>query len=99
MRKWTRFAVYQIKKDAPDREDKVFKPYAWIKTKFNKVNINDYCCVYFGECKVDGLDDIFTLCNTYPLPAGYSGHSLSVSDVVMVDGKLWYCDVIGWKEV
>ena len=29
-------------------------------------------------------------------PAGYMGHSMSVSDIVEIDGWLYYCDSYGW---
>ena len=30
----------------------------------------------------------------------FTGHSLSVSDIIETpDGKLWFCDSFGWKEV
>lgn len=99
MRKLKKVAIYQIKENASDKHDKIFKPYEWVKTKFGAVDMDDYCCVYCGNRIVDGLDDIFTEFNVNPKPMGYRGHSLSVSDIVEVDGKRWYCDIIGWEEV
>lgn len=33
-------------------------------------------------------------------PADYTGHSMSVSDIVETpDGKFWFCDSMGWREV
>lgn len=33
-------------------------------------------------------------------PKDFFGHSMSVSDIVETpDGKLWFCDSIGWREV
>lgn len=92
------FAVYQIKKDAKNREDKIFKPYDWTVKKFGTINAEDYCCVYYGRQNVNTLDEIFEMCNICH-PDGYSGHSLSVSDIVSFNDKLWYCDVFGWKEI
>ena len=99
MREWKRYSVYQIREDAPDRSEKIFKPYDWIEHKFGKVNMDDYECIYSGEWWIENLDSVFTLCNTNPRPVGYKGHSLSVSDVVELDNKLYYCDGIGWKEI
>jgi len=44
------------------------------------------------------LDDIFTTLNTCKCD-WFSGHSLSVSDVVEIDGKYYYCDSYGWEEI
>lgn len=99
MRKWKKFTVYQIKKDAPNREDKIFKPYEWVKERFGTINMNDYRCVFSGEELVNGLDDIFTKCNSYPKPTGYTGWSMSISDIIEMDGKKYYCDAFGWKEM
>ena len=50
----------------------------------------------------DSLDKIYHKFNLEK-PEGYKGHSLSMSDVVVlnVDGvrKAWYCDDIGFKEM
>ena len=33
-------------------------------------------------------------------PEDFTGHSMSVSDIVETpDGKLWFCDSFGWREV
>jgi hypothetical protein len=32
-------------------------------------------------------------------PSDFRGHSLSVSDVVYLDGKYYYCDSFGYKEL
>lgn len=33
-------------------------------------------------------------------PEDFTGHSMSVSDIVETpDGKLWFCDSMGWREV
>lgn len=33
-------------------------------------------------------------------PEDFTGHSMSVSDIVETpDGRLWFCDSMGWREV
>ena len=32
-------------------------------------------------------------------PAGFTGHSVSISDVVHIDGRYYYCDLYGWTEI
>lgn len=61
--------------------------------------LEEYDCVWEDEVEENvSLDDIYTKFNT-DHPEGYSGHSLSVSDVVYMDDKYFYCDSFGWEEV
>lgn len=32
-------------------------------------------------------------------PSDFKGHSLSTSDIVELDGKLYYCDSFGWIDI
>lgn len=58
---------------------------------------NDYDLVYTMKVPNDfELDDIFHLFNVNR-PTDFMGHSLSVSDVVEMNGSLWFCNDIGWK--
>ena len=39
-------------------------------------------------------------CGIPPTPKDFEGHSMSVSDVVEYpDGRCWFCDSMGWKEI
>lgn len=70
-------------------------------------NLNDYQCV--GEFSIDAdnsLDDIFRMFNRVTEDdverlnnLGYTGHSLSVSDIIDLEGYLYYCDSFGWTEI
>lgn len=53
------------------------------------------------DCIHSILDYLFCAFNvgSYRQDAGYTGHSLSVSDVVYVNGNYYYCDSIGWKQL
>lgn len=44
------------------------------------------------------LDKIFEQLNLYR-PEDYKCHSLSVSDVVELNGVYYFCDSMGWKEL
>lgn len=44
----------------------------------------------------DLLETIFSFCQSCK-DKNYQGHSLSVSDVVLLDGKPYYCDSYGWQ--
>lgn len=71
----------------------------------NRFDINDYETVYEGEIESSDyfnyfelLDELFSIFNREH-PIGFKGHSLSVSDVVCIDGTFWYCDSFGWVEI
>lgn len=65
------------------------------------VVIDNYDMVYEFEMQsadewhLDDLYDIFNMSK----PNDFTGHSMSASDVVEVDGEFWYCDRIGWKKL
>lgn len=68
------------------------------------INSSIYDCVFSGNVECKGLEDVFQKFNT-DHPTGYTGRSLSVSDIVEViesdDIKqgFYFCDRIGFKEV
>lgn len=91
--------ILQIKKDVDDRFDKLFEPYDRVIKRFGKINLDDYNVVYYGDIpKGSTLNDIFELFNLYH-PDGYKGHSLSVSDLIVVDGGIFYVDRYSFKKV
>ena len=57
-----------------------------------------YRCVYDGHLYFKTPDDIFYILNTRR-PEGYTGHSLSVSDIVVIEGQALFCDTFGWKSI
>ena len=74
--------------------------------KFNlKFSMNNYKIVYRELINTpDDEDDMVTLENLYmrfqcSKPVTYTGHSLSVSDVIEIDGVNYYCDSIGFKKM
>lgn len=66
--------------------------------KHGGIDESQYKCVYDGEMEVSTPDDVFHICNTIH-PIGYYGHSLSVSDIVVMDGRAVFCDSFGWKYI
>lgn len=91
--------VLQLRKDAPDHHYKIFEGYDRLKKFYEKVDLTDYEVVWAGEVEDEtDFEDVFEMCNLNH-PEGYHGHSLSVSDIVYMDGKVMYCDNIGFTEV
>ena len=62
------------------------------------VNLNDYKVVFKGTMEVDDAEDVYMRLQ-FTKPQGYKGHSLSVSDIVLMDGKYLFCDSFGFKDV
>ena len=74
---------------------------------------NDYVSVWQGACEnvlqkdcITLLDEIFRCFNCVTdedvkrfQKLKFKGHSLSTSDIVVVDGKKFYCDRCGWQEL
>jgi hypothetical protein len=57
-----------------------------------------YLCVFEGLLAVNDLEEVYMALQGTK-PQGYKGHSLSVSDLVEIDGKIYYCDSYGFKDV
>ena len=81
-------------------------PYSfdWWDLAKDKFNLDDYKVVYEGEIDGEGkvplqvLEELFEIFNLRH-PQDFHGHSLSVSDVVELDGVKYYCDSCGWKKL
>lgn len=87
--------IYQIKDF--EKCNYVFRSYD--KALEHGFNPQDYKIVY--ECE---REDNYTFDNCFSefninRPEDFEGHSLSVSDVVCIDGKFAYCDDCGWEEL
>ena len=93
-----KFKIYQI---TDMRIPYIYMDYAYA-TKHN-FTIDDYRMVYKGELNSTlpndtALELIFRKFNVNH-PMDYAGRSLSVSDIVELEGKFWYCDDSGWIEL
>lgn len=65
--------------------------------------LESYKIVHKGILKCEGsdiaaLEELFCKYNIAH-PAGYRGRSLSVSDVVKLNDKYYYCQPFGWEEI
>ena len=53
----------------------------------------------FEESTLQLLEYIFTIFNIGEKPESYHGHSLSVSDIVKLDNRYFYCDGMDWIDI
>ena len=76
-----------------------FKRYEGAK---NVLDLNDYEVVYEGELDYpempNALEELFEIFNVRR-PKDFERRSMSISDVVEIDGKNYYCDFVGWEEL
>ena len=81
------FGIYQIKDDSPG-ENYAFMNMSFIESHGMQIKKEDYKLVYVGELLGNmSLDDIFERFNI-DRPQDFRGHSLSVSDIVVLnDGE------------
>lgn len=79
----------------------------WDFAKAHGFNFNDYDKIYEGKTRGSDLynilEDFFDMFNLNR-PKDFTGHSLSVSDIVVLtdesDNKTaYYCDLFGWKPI
>lgn len=97
-----KFGIYQLK-DSEETRDIRFMDMDYLKKEGIPVSKENYTLVYTGELKEGiSLEDIYTKFNI-DHPADFTGHSLSVSDVVVLhqDGEntSHYVDSVGYREI
>ena len=96
------FMIYQLKDDDSTRNLR-FESLEQIKKDKQLPVIENYELIYSARMKADTtLESIFTEFNTNR-PYDFYGHSLSVSDIVVLSDKgknnAYYCDKASWKKV
>jgi len=96
------YDIYQLK-DFSGRRDYAFEPLDRLRGMERKVDMQNYDKVYSGAMfPGENLESIYTRFNV-DRPEDFKGHSLSVSDVVVIrqNGQetAHYCDSFGFAEV
>lgn len=92
--------IYQIKHG----EEYYYKKFENLERNKGKVNIDDYDLIYTdsinnysGNTEDEKLDSIFRKFNA-DRPSDFKGHSLSVSDVIVIGNTAHYIDDFGFKD-
>ena len=96
-----KFKLYQIKKQLVSTGTYLFMSYNFAKN--HGFDIRDYDVVYEGEIESgryieDTLENIFYMFNMQR-PEDFKGHSMSVSDIVEINGEFFYTDSVGFKSL
>jgi len=90
-----KYRILQLRREF--QRSRLFRPLEAI----GAADLNHYESVYTGEIEDAGSDKAVLDClfETFNInrPDDFHGHSLSMSDVIMLDNsRLWYCDRVGW---
>lgn len=98
-----RFSLYQIDRDNADARKLSFLSYGELNSQGKPLDGRNYSCVYSGLLPPgETLDSIYERFNLRH-PADFRGHSLSVSDVVVLhqngQDQAFYVDAFGFRQV
>ena len=96
-----RYEIYQLDLNCGELtvRDFAFRGYEEVERDNLEIKKDPYELVYTLESnEALSLDDLFYIFNMQR-PVDFSGHSLSVSDVVKNDDGYWYCDSFGWVKL
>lgn len=90
-------------KSTPELRNYMFTSMSLLKKLNLKVDLNNYNEVYMDDLyssifskNIDILEEIYQKFNVGQKPESYKGHSLSVSDIVVLDGVNYYVDSFGF---
>ena len=103
-----KYEIYQLNTDLENGAEMRFMNYQWNTSNGHEITADKYLKVYEGEID-EGSQKVFDpiiyvaekLYEMFNInrPADFTGHSMSVSDVVVLDGKAYYCNNVGFKEL
>lgn len=97
--------VLQLKDEEEIRRTYSFMSLDFLSRYGLSVSLDNYKVVYDEQIVVPEDEGVYdTLENVYMRfqggkPENYHGHSVSVSDIVSVDGVNYYCDSIGFSKL
>lgn len=90
-------------KSIPELRNYMFTSMSLLEKLNLKVDLNNYNEVYEDDLyssifskNIDILEEIYQKFNMGQKPESYKGHSLSVSDIVVLDGVNYYVDSFGF---
>ena len=90
--------VFQVD-PARDQHNTLFRSYDSAMKSAGRIDPSIYKTVFAGNVEAEDLEDVFAALN-FSQPVGYNGHSLSVSDIVEIEGGgHHYCDTFGFQEL
>ena len=96
----TNYRIYQIESKAESAHGFMFSSLGMLDRLGlrDKMSLDNYDMVYEGIMDGFDLEKLFMMFQGRK-PEGFKGHSLSVSDVVEVNGDFFYCDSYKWEKI
>ena len=99
-----RYTIYQIPSINKGTPEDIYRKYCFAPLRWiDEVNLDNYIQVYSDDVPYDKSVEMFLeyLFKKFNLdrPIDFGGHSMSVSDIVKINGKYYFCDSIGWKNI
>jgi hypothetical protein len=89
--------IYQLTKEAIKKNITAFMDYEFLVKHSGGINFDNYYKVYTCLREDDyTADDAWNEFNQFH-PGGFTGHSLSISDILIIDNKVLYVDNFGFK--
>ncbi len=96
------YEIWQIDIEIPGTRDFIFENWDHLKRRKIPFNRCAYIKTYEGDFKGLTLEKIYEIFNI-DRPSDFKGHSLSVSDVVVLNNgnsrKAYYVDSIGFRNI
>lgn len=103
-----KYEIYQLNTDLESGVEMLYMGYDWNTSHGHEITADKYNKVYEGEINdpsnkvtskaIYAAESLYTMFNL-DCPANFTGHSMSVSDVIVLDGKAYYCDRIGFTKL
>ena len=90
--------VYQMNQSDESVQNKRFMSWDRLKRFGLEFNPADYEVVYQGPLPADNPEQVWSLLQGHK-PEGYRGYSLSTGDVIEMNGRVWFCDSHGFKDI
>ena len=90
--------VLQLNAQSENARYKMFASIDLLKKMGLEINLGEYNIVWSGDMDIEDAEDVYVKLQGRK-PEGYKGHSLSVSDIVIIDGTTFYCDDYGFVDI
>ena len=97
------YKIFQMKHSNKTRGI-IFENNETAKKEKPDLSIKDYDMVYSGKTELSVCSDSYALNELYNIfnirhPKDFKGRSMSISDVVDLEGRLYYVDTFGFKRI
>lgn len=82
----------------PVENEKKFMGIDFLKKHNLHIEPTEYNIVFSGDLDIEDAEDVYMKFQGRK-PEGYTGHSVSVSDIVCINGMSFFCDRFGFVDI